>query len=382
MGRSNSQSPGEPARLSAFSLVARAFATIVVISIAVAAYVYQSQRPGVDFVSFWAAGRLMLAGTAPLAYDIVAHRAIELTMVNLGGLMPFPYPPPFLLLTGTFAFLPFWIAYLPWIIGTIALYLFATRPFVAPRFALAHPGALVNAIIGQTGFLTSAIFLGGATLVAKRPVLGGAIIGMLVIKPQLAVLFPVALLGSRNWRAIAAAAASAIALLALAAALLGIETYVAFLSMAQQQGAFLSTREWDWGEQASVFAVFRYFGTGRELAFAVQGVFALAAAALTWRAWASGHPHRAAILAASALFVPPYLFAYDSLILVLPLAVLLKDRDRPWLPAIAWLLLLVPLFGYVGLYEGPNTIPLAAALCLWGLLTLRQAAIQPQVASA
>src|SRR5689334_4917207 len=41
--------------------------------------------PGVDFVSFWAAGKLALAHKATLAYDIDAHRAVELTVGKVRG---------------------------------------------------------------------------------------------------------------------------------------------------------------------------------------------------------------------------------------------------------------------------------------------------------
>lgn len=364
--------PTAPANRPVYRLVALAFSTIVAISIPVATWVYHFNRPGVDFVSFWAAGRLALSGDSALAYDLQAHRALELTVTNFGGLLPFPYPPPFLLVVIPFALLPYWLAYVPWIIGTIALYLASTRTVVSARFALAHPAALVNTIIGQNGFLTSAIFLSGVALVAARPVVGGIILGLLVIKPQLAVLVPVALLASRNWRAIGAGAFSSLLLLAFAAAVFGFESYRAFIGMAQQQSIFLSTREWDWSEQASIFAFLRYFGVDRAVAFSAQAAVALAAAAVTWRAWALGHKQRTGILAAATLLVPPYLLAYDSLILILPLAALLGDARRPWLPGLIWLCLFVPLFGYVGIYEGPNTIPAAAVLCLWGLLTDQQ----------
>jgi hypothetical protein len=360
--------------MPAYRLAALAFTTIVAISIPVAVWVYHSRGPGVDFVSFWAAGRLALSGEPALAYDIEVHRAFELTVTKLRGLMTFPYPPPFLLLVSIFAVLPFWLAYVPWIIGTVALYVASTRALVAPRFALAHPAALVNTIIGQNGFLTTGIFVSGVSLVVARPLLGGIVLGLLVVKPQLAVLVPVALLASRNWRAIGGAALSSFLLLAMAAAVFGLETYRAFLEMAQQQGAFLSTREWDWGEQASVFAFARYFGIDRSAAFALQAAVALAAAAVTWRVWALGHERRAEVLAAATLLVPPYLFAYDSLMLIVPLAALLHDARRPWLPAIVWIGLFVPLLGYVGVYEGPNTIPIAAALCIWGVLAERQSA--------
>src|SRR5947207_41854 len=40
----------------------------------------------VDFVSFWAAARLTLVGSAATAYNILAHNAVEQTVQNLGGL--------------------------------------------------------------------------------------------------------------------------------------------------------------------------------------------------------------------------------------------------------------------------------------------------------
>jgi hypothetical protein len=51
----------------------------------------------VDFISFWAAGR-MGAG----AYDIAAHHALEATVVSVKGAQPFPYPPPFIFVIGPF----------------------------------------------------------------------------------------------------------------------------------------------------------------------------------------------------------------------------------------------------------------------------------------
>jgi hypothetical protein len=359
-----------PINRPSYALVALALSTIFVISVPVAAWVYYSQGPGVDFVSFWAAGRLALSGHPELAYDIDTHRALERTVVQIGGLMPFPYPPPFLLAVALFAIAPYWLAYLLWIAVTAALYLAATRSALPPRFAFAHPAALVNSVIGQNGFLTSAIFIAGISIIASQPFAGGLVLGLLVIKPQLGILLPVALLADRNWKAIAGAALSSLMLLVLAALVFGLDSYRAFAGTSQQYAVFMESYAWDWGEQASVFAFFRFFGIPQAIALTAQIVAALGAAVVTWRAWASGHPQRAAILAAATILVPPYLFTYDSLILVLPMASLLRDPERAWRPATVWLLLflpLIPLFGFEHAYPGPNTIPIAAILCLWWL---------------
>jgi hypothetical protein len=241
------------------------------------------------------------------------------------------------------------------------------KRFLSPRYAFAHPAALMNAAIGQNGLLTTGIFAFGASIVARQPYLGGAVLGLLVIKPQLGVLLPVALLADRNWRGIAAAAVSSLLLLAAAALVFGLDSYRGFLAITGDYTGYMAGSRWNWGELASLFAFVRFFGVPEAVALAIQGVAALAAAAITWRSWSTKAEERVAVLAAATLLVPPYLFTYDSLLLVLPLAFLLRDGRHPWRVAILWLLLLAPILAYLDLYPGPNTIPIAAMLSLWWL---------------
>jgi len=351
------------------ALVALGVSTFFALTVVAAAWIYHSYRPGVDFASFWAAGRLTAFGHAVLAYHVEAHRAVEMTVANMGGLMPFPYPPPFLFAVVPFAFHPFWLSYLAWIGVTAGLYFIATKRLVTPRFAFAHPGAIVNAVIGQNGFLTSAIFFFGLNLLARHPLTAGATFGLLVIKPQLGILLPVALVAAGQWRAIGGAALSSVACLAAAALVFGFESYRAFFAITGEYAGFMAADRWNWAEQASVFGFFRFFGLPQAVAMSAQGVAAALAAILTWKAWAAGVEQRGAILAAAALLVPPYVFTYDSLLLMLPIAFLLRDPARRWRVAILWIALLIPLFGFIGLYPGPNTVPIASALSLWWLCT-------------
>lgn len=364
---SRDEGEAEIAARRVFSLVALAFATIFLITVAVACWVYYSEAPAVDFASFWAAGRLALSGSAADAYDVDVHRAIEMTVAHMGGLMPFPYPPPFLFPVMLIAFRPFWAAYLLWMAIGSGIYLAATRPLMAPRFAFAHPACLVNAIIGQNGFLTAGLFILGVTLVSSQPIAAGAVLGLLVVKPQLGVLLPVALIAAREWRAFAAAAVSSLALLGLAAIAFGPDSYRSFLAITGQYAQYLGDSRWRWTELASVFAFLRYFGVSQALALALQACAALAGAVLTWRGWSKGSSNRCAILAAATLLVSPYVLTYDSLLLVLPLSAFLHEKGRPWRPAIIWMCLLAPLLAYFGYYPGPNSVPVAAILSLWWL---------------
>jgi hypothetical protein len=150
----------------------------------------------------------------------------------------------------------------------------------------------------------------------------------------------------------------------MAALVFGPESYRSFVDVIGQYAGFMEAGRWRWTEFASVFAFFRFFGVMQPVALGLQGLAALAAAAVTWRAWASHAEHREAILAASTLLVPPYLLTYDSLLLIVPLAALLRDVERPWRVALVWLCLLAPVLSYFGLYSGPNTVPIAAGLSI------------------
>ena len=68
---------------------------------------------------------------------------------------------------------------------------------------MAMPPVLINAITGQAGFLIAALFIGGMALLPKRPLLGGMLLGLMVIKPQLGLVLPFALAAGREWRAFA-----------------------------------------------------------------------------------------------------------------------------------------------------------------------------------
>ena len=94
-----------------------------------------SNSVGVDFVSFWAAGRLALAGHAVDAYNIAAHHEVEQLVAPHVGLIPFPYPPPFLILVTPFALLSFGLAFTFWSAITASFYALASSRVAPLRFA-------------------------------------------------------------------------------------------------------------------------------------------------------------------------------------------------------------------------------------------------------
>ena len=352
-------------RLRWHRAVAIAFAFLFVLCAIWGFWLAYAQPRPVDFLSFWAAGRLALHGKAAMAYNNVWHNLMERTAAPIKGLLPFPYPPPFLLFVTPFALLPYWTALALWVAVTGTLYLVAVRKFTPLPYSLAHPAVTVNSWIGQNGFLTCGIFASGLTVLGVSPFAGGAIFGLLIIKPQLAVLVPIAFVAGRHWWAILGAGMSAALLLAISCALFGLQSFQAFFNLLPQQAAAISNGLVPWTELASVFAFCRFLGIPEQSAFVLQATASLGAAAATWRAWALRLDSRGATLAAASLLVSPYLLTYDSLLLIIPLGWLLRNQRHPAAAVLVWILCLLPIVSYSGFYKGPNTVPLAAIISVW-----------------
>ncbi len=172
-----------------------------------------------------------------------------------------------------------------WVGVTLAIYVLATRRVVDVPYSLSHPSVLMNGLIGQNGFLTAAIFTGGVSLLRKRPFVAGIILGSLVIKPQLALLLPVAVIAARLWPAIAGALASAAAFGLVSLALFGTGVFTGFVEILPLYRELMRQDKWPWNEFISVFAFVRYFGIDQSIALTVHFVIAAAAATLTWIAW-------------------------------------------------------------------------------------------------
>lgn len=163
-----------------------------------------------DFTVFWSAGRVANP------YDTQALTLAQAFAVNpANGPRPFPYPPPALFLVMPFALLPFWTAYWVWNAVSAAAFWSAARRVVsapAAALAMAAPHTMLVFILGQTSLLLGALVIWSLSLLRSRPFLAGVLVGLAgAIKPQVALLAPVAFISGRHWRALAGAAAGLVA---------------------------------------------------------------------------------------------------------------------------------------------------------------------------
>jgi hypothetical protein len=345
-----------------------------------------------DFVNVWAAGRLVLEGHAAAAYDWPTHKAME--EVALGrpfdGYFGWHYPPTFLFVAMGLALLPYTAAYLLWSFGTFVIYLAAMRILTGERtgwmLAAAFPAVLCNFVVGQNGFVSAALLGAGLFFIERRPLLAGVLIGLLSFKPHLGILVPVALIAGGHWRVIVAASVAAALWAAVSVAAFGLETWQAFVAnIGHTSQAFLSDGWADWGKLQTAFGLTRVLGGSEPLAWSVQAVVTLTAAAsvaLIWRGRADNEI-KAAALATAALLATPYLYTYDLVVLAVPLAFLFRvSRVNGLLPyetaGIGIACLLVLIFPFVTAPVGFAAVLVVAALVTRRTLSMHAKAAAPQ----
>jgi hypothetical protein len=303
-----------------------------------------------DFSVFYQAASIADAGNAASAYDdknMVA--AVKNAFPGSTLRLPWNYPPTFQLLLMPLGALPYVVAWLVWSCGLYVLYSVLARKLIAQSeylwIVLLAPGAAVNLFFGQNGLLSFVLISAGVFMLKRRPVFGGAVLGMIAYKPQLALIVPLVLIFGREWRALAAAAAGQVLLAVWATVALGANTWVAFANKLLQPSTVFSSSSSDWRAIPSVMILAKSLGLNPEASTILHWVIAsLAAGAAMW-IWSKNKEARirAAALGTAALLVTPYLRGYDLALLVLPIMALLPYiSESIWGRSIIFLAWLLP----------------------------------------
>jgi alpha-1,2-mannosyltransferase len=285
---------------------------------------------GCDFITFWAASRLDLAGNAVGAYDpqlLFEAEKAAIPGTGFNAVSPWQYPPMFLLLVLPLSLLPYFVALATFLASTFALYFVTVGKILSRRECvlplLAFPAVFINVGGGQNGFLTAALASGVLLLLDRRPAWSGVLLGLLTIKPQLGLLFPLALLCGQRWRVLLFASLTAAAFLGLSLFVLGPDTLPAFIGRLPIVAQWLSDGSLPLKKMPTFFALVRLLGAPTTIAYAIHGVIAAAVAAAVawvWLRCRDGSLRSASLLAGTVL-ISPYLYDYDLVCLA---------------PAIAW----------------------------------------------
>lgn len=292
-----------------------------------------------DFQIFHKVGQLIWKGDLTTAYDIRRFSAIQAVALGQPHVMTsWAYPPQFDLIAAGLGLMRMIPGYVLFMSLTFALYALVLRRLGEGRFGWAmtfvFPAMVVTISSGQNGFLTGALAGAFALGFLNRDARAGIPLGLLVIKPHLAVgLCFVALLRRRYdmlaWALATAAVSGAVATLAF-----GPDVWPAFLHGVREASHYLALGLFPLYRMTSVYAAVLTLGTSASLAMALQLSVAAGAFFVLWRLHRGrvGDETLLGLTLIATLLVSPYAYDYDMTIFAFGLALLapeLSHRLRP-----------------------------------------------------
>ena len=325
-----------------------------------------------DFTSFWAAGVIVRDGKGPALYDNDLQRSIQtatrldasssqVMSQNASYLIPFYNPPAMALLMVPLSLLPISWAMLLWsALSLLAMVMAVSLPLKR------HPraGALVLLLItfgpvcvtlrwGQmAGFLLLAVSLGMLSLGSGRPLLGGALFGILLLKPQYAAILALVFLAKRRWLELAGMMATGLLVALLSLAVVGLGGAAAYFELLARISAFTPPPESLVKPEVMINCLDLLIHLWPDIPAVLGSSLVLSLGAATallslviWRGdWDPTSPRFAIQMLAvmlATLVSSPHSFIHGAVLLLAPLAVALSRSasngvaNRSWRPMLA-----------------------------------------------
>jgi hypothetical protein len=288
----------------------------------------------IDFGWMWLSGKLAASGEVARIFDYAAFSAAQLAFYGPESCQHFNrfyYPPTFLFFTYPLGWIPYLLAGAAWIAASFVLYeaaVYAIIPWRAAVIAAATPFFVaVNIDFAHTGFLTAGLMGLSLAFMERAPWVAGIFLGLLTYKPHFGLLFPVALVASRNWRALGSATATAVVLALAAATAFGYQGWASFIDALTDRSAGLGPGGEVELRLHSIFGLLHWAGASTGIAWGGQLAVSAAAALAIYSLWSKPIPYnmRAAALCVGSIMVSPYALFYDLCVLSIAVAFLVKE---------------------------------------------------------
>ncbi len=342
---------------------------------------------GQDWLIFYTAARAWHDGQAQLAYDQVwLAQTMNRTYAHwISNPMPYPgfhYPPTWLLILAPFSFLPMAAAYAAsqvlffsgLLVALHKAYRERTQFWVMSASLLLAPASSNNVLSGQNGFLVCGLFVAGFSLLETQPILAGAALGLATFKPQICLMIPFALLGARNWRAIAGGLVSATGLALLSLAVFGPGVWTTWLGLLLHPRHDVGYSSVDWGRlwDDSVFTCAQLLGASKTAANLCQAAATLLAGACVYLSFRRplSADLRCAVFLAACVVGAPHVSPYDMVLLALAATIVAWNSfDEAFRP----IALAAPILGWLApIYTPPRVSPvgLATPLVIFALIAM------------
>jgi hypothetical protein len=253
-----------------------------------------------DFDAFYMASKLVLAGDIAQSHDPAGYIRQQIALLGRDYHLSWNYPPPYDLVVAPLSLLPRGLAFGLFMALPGGLYLWALHRLAGDHFVTAlllmATSIFVVVFFGQNGLLTGALVALAALGLRDRRTWAGIPLGLMIIKPHLALALALYVVVDRRWRIFFAAAATVTIASLLPLPLLGADIWSAFL---------IGIRNTAWQLQANFYPFAR-----------MVSAYAAARSATTT---ALG------LAALLSLMFSPYAYDYDVPVIGAGLALLLPD---------------------------------------------------------
>lgn len=293
-----------------------------------------------DLMIHWSAGYLANNGQALHTY---LGRTLLHTYQTFFDLPPdmdywsYIYPPPTLLLSRLLALTDFPLTALWFMGGSLALFLLVVWLWQrgwGVMLAAAFASTWSSLICGQVSLLVAALFGLFFWLLPRKPLLAGIVLGLMILKPQFALLMPLLLIAAQEWRCFLGACLSTALIILLSLAIDGREIWAVFLTVGSQTATAHLGASWLWGNFATFFGQLAAEGTPTRIALPLHAAAALYASYLVIPLWHNkqvAFELKASAALLTALLISPMSYEYDlpmALMALLPLLRLARQQDN------------------------------------------------------
>ena len=302
----------------------------------------------VDFLVFWAAAKLTLAGQPLAAFDSSALlSAPGYPAEYMPKHLLWLYPPGFLAMIAPLGAMPFWAAWCVFMAVSATVMALALRAPAAPvpggwRLMVVSPVMLMGALpIGQTSALWTAGLVTALWAMQKgRPALAGLCIALLTLKPQLGLLIPFALAADRRWEVMIWAIGFTAILTAAVTPLFGVEYWLLFVNALADVAGRLQASPTLLERTVSVYGFLRATGLEHGLALSLQWMATVLLVLVVGWAWSRrslSSDLKAAVFCAAIPIASPYAFYYEMVLTLAAGMFLFRDGFGRNLAGALWL---------------------------------------------
>jgi len=279
---------------------------------------------GGDWAPIRVTGGLALTDPS-LIYQFDVVSSLQHPIVGDLGQRPYIYPPTALLLAAPLALIPFHFSLVLFSAAAAALLLWAAGRWSTDRWLLiASLPVVAAAYSGQPTLLVAALILFGLARLDDHPVSAGVLLGLAaILKPQLLLLAPVALIAGRHWRGIVAASVTALIAVIVAVLLFGIDLWRSWIEALPRFQALIDGHDPLLRNALSPNAAALRMGADSIGVIVAMLVIAVPVVAFVFARRRDG-PSRLVALIGGALLISPYGMNYElttlaPVVLALPL---------------------------------------------------------------